>query len=62
MIDVNIEANSLDPDLDVHCLPRRLQKHFSRRHSQTAFAMIGALLRLNATSENGEDKIIKQLM
>ena len=41
LVNKNIEANSVDPDqtvpLDLHCLPKRLQKYFSRRQKHTTF-------------------------
>ena len=33
----------MDPDLGLHCLLERFQKHFSRRPKQTTFVVIGVL-------------------
>ena len=47
LANVSVEANGVDPeqeqsDLGLHCLTKRLLKHFNRRQKQTTF-VIGTL-------------------
>ena len=45
--DVNIEANSVEPDqsdLDLHYLSKRLLKHFNRRQKQATFVVVSGLV------------------
>ena len=44
---VSVDANSVDPDqtapIGIHCLTKKLLKHFSRQQKQTSLVVIGAL-------------------
>ena len=47
--------------MDLHCLSLKLLKHFSRRHKQTIFDVIGALGLICSFSYFGSQVILTKL-